>query len=39
MWYQSFIYKKHDKTNCSNYEGISLLSDTYCILYNILREG
>jgi hypothetical protein len=30
------VYKKGDKTNCSNFRGISHLSATYKILSNIL---
>jgi hypothetical protein len=30
------VYKKGDKTGCSNYPGISLLSTSYRILSNIL---
>jgi hypothetical protein len=38
-WKESIIapiYKKDDKTDCSNYRGIKLLSTTYNILSNIL---
>jgi len=38
-WKESIIapnYKKGDKTDCSNYRGISLLSITYESIYNIL---
>ena len=38
-WMESIIvpiHKKGDKTNCNNYRGISLLSTTYKILFNIL---
>ena len=38
-WKESIIlpiYKKGDKTDCSNYGGISYLSTTYKILSNIL---
>jgi hypothetical protein len=39
QWKESIvvpIYKKGDKTDCSNYQGISLLSTSYKILSNIL---
>jgi len=38
-WKESIIvsiYKKGDKTDCSNYRGISNLPTKYKILYNIL---
>jgi hypothetical protein len=33
------VYKKGDKTDCSNYRGISLLSTTYELLPNNLLSG
>jgi hypothetical protein len=39
QWKESIvvpIHKKGDKTDCSNYRGISLLSTSYTILSNIL---
>jgi hypothetical protein len=41
-WKESIIvpiYKKVVKTDCSNYQGISLLSTMYKILSNILWQG
>jgi len=40
-WKESIVvpvYKKGDKTDCSNYRGISLLPTTYKILSNILMS-
>jgi hypothetical protein len=42
QWKESIrvpIYKKGDKTNCSNYQDISLLSTSYNIASNILHSG
>jgi hypothetical protein len=42
QWKESIvvpIHKKGDKTDCSNYQGISLLSTSFKILSNILLSG
>jgi hypothetical protein len=42
LWNESIVvpfHKKGDKTDCSNYRGISLLSTSYRILYNILLSS
>jgi hypothetical protein len=39
QWKQSVvvpIHKKGNKTDCNNYQGISLLSTSYKILFNII---
>jgi hypothetical protein len=39
QWKESIIvsiYKKGDKADCTNYQGLSLLPTSYKILYNIL---
>jgi hypothetical protein len=39
QWKESIIvpiYKKGDKTDCNNYQGISFLPTSYKILFNIL---
>jgi hypothetical protein len=41
QWKESIIvpiYKKGDRTDCSNYRGISFLSTTYKILSNLLQS-
>jgi hypothetical protein len=42
QWKESIVvptYKQGEKTDCSNYQGISLLSTSYKILSNILLSG
>jgi hypothetical protein len=42
QWKESIVvpvYKKGDKTDCSNYRGISLLPTAYKIISNILLSG
>jgi hypothetical protein len=39
QWQESItvsIYKRGDKTDCSNYRGITILSTSYKVLSNIL---
>ena len=41
QWKESIIvpvYEKGDKTDCSNYRGISLVSTTYKIIFNVLMS-
>ena len=38
VWVVVLIYKKGDKTDCSNYRGISILPNTYKILSKILQS-
>jgi hypothetical protein len=42
VWKESIvvlIYKKGDKTDCSNYRGLSVLPTTYTISSNMLLAG